>query len=123
MSRFLTIELRSVVDPRGRLTVMQDALAFEPRRMFWITGAQGQTRGGHRHRVTRQALFALAGSVTVFMDDGQRQQDIVLSSPQHGLLVEPEDWHTMSFGPDSILLVLASHPYDPADYLSERPSK
>lgn len=120
MSAFTVLSLRSVADERGRLTVLQDVLPFEIRRTFWITGADGRTRGGHRHHVTRQALVALAGAVTIFMDDSKHRRNIVLDNPNHCLLVETDDWHTMSFGPGSVLLVMASHPYDVADYIDER---
>jgi len=108
-----------MADARGSLTVLDGALPFEVKRSFWIYGAQGNTRGGHRHHLTRQALVALSGSVTVHMEDGTNRESIVLSSPDSCLLVEPKDWHTMDFGPDAILLVFASHGYDKNDYIHE----
>lgn len=100
--------------------MLQDALPFEIRRTFWITGADGHTRGGHRHHITRQALVALGGKVTVFMDDGEHHREVVLDRPDLCLVIEPDDWHTMTFEPGSVLLVLASQPYDRADYIDER---
>lgn len=117
MSAFKLIKLPTMSDPRGMLTVMDGILPFSVVRSFWIYGADGQKRGGHRHHETRQALVALAGQVTVLMDDGETQEDINLSSPDECLLVEPKDWHEMSFGRGSILLVFASHGYDKADYI------
>lgn len=119
MSSFDILALRAVGDERGTLTVLQDVLPFEVRRMFWITGADGQTRGGHRHHVTRQALVALAGRVEVYMNNGHKESCIVLDTPSQCLLVEPDDWHTMTFGPGAVLLVLASHAYNPADYIDQ----
>lgn len=117
MSEFRIIDLPTFSDPRGRLVVMEQALPFPPRRLFWISDADGQTRGGHRHHVTRQALVALAGSVSVFMHDGRRRDTIVLDRPSRCLIVEPDDWHTMTFSAGAILLVLASTPYDVNDYI------
>ena len=119
MSDFKVIELPEFSDARGQLVVMEKALPFPPRRVFWIGGADGQTRGGHRHHVTRQALVALSGSVSVLMRDGRHEDTIVLDRPSRCLLVEPDDWHTMTFGPGAILLVLASVPYDVNDYIDE----
>lgn len=119
LSVFEILKFPTMVDARGSLTVMDGALPFEVKRSFWIYGAEGQTRGGHRHHVTRQALVALSGAVTVFMDDGVNCEDIVLSSPDTCLLVEPKDWHQMKFGPGSLLLAFASHEYMREDYIHE----
>jgi dTDP-4-dehydrorhamnose 3,5-epimerase-like enzyme len=117
MDRFVLFDLPTFRDARGALTVLDDRLPFPVKRLFWIYSADGLSRGGHRHHKTRQAFIAVAGSVVVHLDDGQMLNDIVLDCPQQCLLVEPKDWHTMSFGPSSILLVAASHPYDRADYV------
>ena len=119
MSDFRVIDLPAFADARGQLVVMQQAIPFEPKRIFWITGADGHTRGGHRHHVTRQALIAVAGSVDILMHDGRRRETIALDRANRCLIVEPDDWHTMSFGPGSILLVFASAPYDVKDYIDE----
>lgn len=113
------MQLQSVRDARGTLTVLQDVLPFEMRRIFWISGADGQTRGAHRHRATRMAMIAVAGTVRVCIDDGTQVRTVMLDDPARCLLVEPEDWHTMHFERGAVLLVVASHPYDPADYIHE----
>lgn len=117
MPAFECLQLPTRVDERGALTVMDGALPFPVARSFWIYGADGQTRGGHRHHVTRQALVAVSGAVRVMMDDGVTREEITLSSPDTCLLVEPKDFHFMTFGPGSILLVFASHGYMKEDYI------
>jgi dTDP-4-dehydrorhamnose 3,5-epimerase-like enzyme len=117
MSHFAVLELPTFNDPRGALTVLDGALPFRIVRTYWIYGADGQTRGGHRHHHTRQALVAIAGTVTIYMNDGITSDNVVLESPSRCLLVEPKDWHTMTFGPGSVLLVFSSHPYGRADYI------
>lgn len=119
MSEFRIIRLPSHGGDKGLLTVMEHALPFSVRRTYWITGADRHTRGGHRHRVTRQALVALGGEVLVHMDDGRHRRDLRLSQPDHCLIVEPEDWHTMTFGPGASLLVFASHEFDAEDYIDD----
>lgn len=114
------IKLVTYADPRGYLTVLNDILPFDVKRVYWVYGADGQLRGGHRHHKTRQALIAIVGVVSIFIDDGKKQSSIELNAPNLCLLVEPKDWHSMSFGPGSILLVLASHEYDPGDYIQAR---
>lgn len=117
MTNFTVLNLPTFTDPRGSLTVLEGALPFTVVRTYWIFGASGQVRGGHRHRYTRQALVALNGTVTVYMNDGVASDNVVLSQPGQCLLVEPKDWHTMAFGPDAVLLVMSSHPYDRSEYI------
>ena len=57
------------------------------------------------------------GTVSIYMNDGVTQETIELISPSQCLLVEPKDWHTMTFGPSAILMVLSSHSYDRSEYI------
>jgi dTDP-4-dehydrorhamnose 3,5-epimerase-like enzyme len=114
---FKILQLPTFTDDRGALTVLEKALPFEVVRTYWIYGADGQTRGGHRHKYTRQALIAICGSVSIYMNDGIHQEVIDLKVPNQCLLVEPKDWHTMTFGPGSILMVLSSQGYDRSEYI------
>lgn len=117
MSHFKIINLPTFEDPRGALTVLENALPFPVVRMYWINGADGQVRGGHRHTYTRQALVAVHGHVSIYMNDGISEEAILLDSPGKCLLVEPKDWHTMEFFNDAVLLVLSSHVYDRSEYI------
>jgi len=51
------------------------------------------------------------------MNDGVISDNIELDSPNRCLLVEPKDWHTMTFGKGAVLLVISSHPYDRTEYI------
>ncbi len=117
MAHFTVLNLPTFTDPRGSLTVLEAALPFTVVRTYWIYGADGQARGGHRHRHTRQALIALSGVVTIYMNDGITSEDVTLSHPGQCLLVEPKDWHTMTFGSGAVLLVMSSHTYDRSEYI------
>ena len=117
MSHFTMLNLATFTDTRGSLTVLERALPFEVVRTYWIYGADGQTRGGHRHTYTRQALVAIGGAVSMYMNDGVTEEIIVLNHPSQCLLVEPKDWHTMTFGENAALLVMSSHPYDRSEYI------
>lgn len=119
MSNFTVLKLPSFSDARGQLSVIEDVLPFQIKRLYWIYAADGKIRGGHRHRQTRQALISVHGEVVVHMDDGLHVEDIRLDSPDKCLLVEPKDWHTMSFGSSAVLLVIASHPFDRNEYIDE----
>jgi hypothetical protein len=62
----------------------------------------------------------VSGSCAVLVDDGQNRMEFHLDSPLQGLYVPPLIWsvqHDHSAG--AVLLVLASAPYDPADYIRD----
>ncbi len=117
MIQFTIIELPTHEDTRGKLTVMDGVLPFKIVRSYWIYGADGQTRGGHRHKHNRQALVAISGEVLVYMNDGVGSETVCLDNPAKCLLVEPKDWHSMTFGLGAVLLVMSSHPFDQSEYL------
>ena len=116
------IDLKTSTDARGSLTVIEKILPFEIKRVFYIYGVGDSSlvRGGHRHIKTIQALVCVSGKCSVFTDDGSKKDEFKLDSPHKCLVLEPEDWHTMSgFSKDSVLLVLASEYYDHKDYIKE----
>ena len=119
MNHFTILNLPTFTDSRGSLTVLQKSLPFEVVRTYWIYAADGQARGGHRHLYTRQALVALNGKVSIYMNDGVTSDTVELDHPGKCLLVEPKDWHTMTFGPGSVLLVMSSHAYDRSEYIDQ----
>lgn len=119
MNNFKSFSIPTFKDSHGILSVLDGILPFRIARVFWIYASDHQVRGGHRHHKTRQALIAIKGSVDVYMNNGTSFATIPLSSPDQYLLVEPEDWHTMTFGPDAILLVFASQEYDKSDYIDQ----
>lgn len=113
------LQLPEHTDPRGSLCVLDKELPFSVKRSYWIFGNRNDIpRGGHRHHKTIQVLVAVAGSVTIFSDDGTRQENFLLNHPGKALLVAPKDWHIMhSFSPDCVLMVFASEPYCVEDYI------
>ncbi|OGH56100.1 MAG: hypothetical protein A3G34_12875 [Candidatus Lindowbacteria bacterium RIFCSPLOWO2_12_FULL_62_27] len=116
------IELKTFSDKRGNLSVIeQPQIPFEIKRIFYIYGVDGSTRGGHRHRRTRQALICLQGGCVVENDDGRRYETFVLDRPNQCLILEPPDWHLLrEFSPGAILLVLASELFDERDYIHDK---
>jgi dTDP-4-dehydrorhamnose 3,5-epimerase-like enzyme len=115
------LQFRTVTDARGNLTVVEREIPFDIKRIYYIYGVPGESvRGQHRHYKTIHALICLKGSLEVYVNDGKRKETFVLDRPDQGLILPPEDWHSMySFGEDTILLVLASEYYDPAEYIAE----
>jgi len=113
------IKLPVIKDSRGSLTVIEKLLPFNIKRVYFIYNANG-LRGGHRHKLTRQALICLSGSCSIYINNGITEEKVELKHPNHCLLIDPEDWHTMQgFKNNTILLVLASEYYDVKDYINE----
>jgi hypothetical protein len=110
-----------VEDPRGCLSGggFPEQLPFQPVRYFVVFGVpEGQVRGEHAHRRCQQFFIALNGSVRVTIDDATMRETIVLDRPEMGLYVPPLVWSTQAdFSPGALLLVLASDPYDPEEYI------
>jgi hypothetical protein len=77
-------------------------------------------RGEHAHRRCDQFLVCARGTLNVVVDDGVHTEEIHLDRPDVGLRVPPLIWaRQYKYSPDALLLVLASDPYDPADYIRD----
>jgi len=115
--------LTQAVDMRGSLAAMEFAsqCPFMPKRLFMVHGVPNKSvRGEHAHHECHQFLIAASGSVTVSVDDGKNRGSVVLSSPDRGLYIPPLTWGSQyQFSSDAVLLVLASHEYDDADYIRD----
>lgn len=114
--------LPKITDPRGNLTVAEDSnLPFEIHRAYWVYDVPGgESRGGHAHKRLWQMLVATSGSFTVTLDDGSRRQTFLLNHPWQGLIIRNNTWRTLDdFSSGAVCLVLASEPYDEADYIRD----
>lgn len=120
MARIL--ELKEFCDERGALCVIEDQLPFSIRRVYWIYQASG-IRGGHAHKKTRQGLVSVSGGCKIEVKTNRQTDIYLLNRPNKILILDPEDWHTMSeFTRDSVLAVFASHPFCKDDYIEELPN-
>ena len=115
------LKVPMIEDLRGNLIARQlgAGLPFPPERMFAVFDVPSkEVRGEHAHRRCSQLLICLRGSVVVLCDDGQNRQEFLLDDLTQGLLLPPMVWGTQyKYTRDAMLLVLASHPYDPDDYI------
>jgi acetyltransferase-like isoleucine patch superfamily enzyme len=111
-------------DLRGRLSagaMPSAAVPFAPRRWFLVYDVPSvEVRGEHAHRVCHQFLICVSGRVSVSVDDGQSRAEMLLDGPTAGIYIPPLVWASQfRYDPDAVLLVFASHPYDPDDYIRE----
>lgn len=112
------IDLTTFTDKRGNLTVIEDQIPFDIKRIFYIYGVDDSIRGGHRHYNTVQAAICIKGICTVRNYNGTKKNIYLLDAPHKCLIIKPEDWHEMyAFSPDAILMVLASTKFDKTDYI------
>lgn len=123
MSAWRLIHFPEVVEPRGSLVWAQTGgvLPFTPPRFFLIHRVpDGVVRGAHAHHELHEVLVAVAGQVTLELDDGCGRATVVLDDPTVGLYLPPLVWRTQRrYAPGSMLLALASHDYDPDDYVRD----
>jgi dTDP-4-dehydrorhamnose 3,5-epimerase-like enzyme len=114
------IDLKTFIDVRGNLTVIEKVIPFDIKRIFYIYGVDDSVRGGHRHHKTIQAAICIQGSCIIFCNNGKSTTEFVLDSPHKCLILHQEDWHTMyNFSSDAILMVLASEFFEQKDYIYE----
>lgn len=115
------MELQEVVDSRGSLVVaeVEAQLPFRAARIFVVSDVpEGEPRGIHAHKVCEQFLICVRGSVKAMVDDGDRRRVVALDRTSMGLYMPALTWGTQyDYSDDAVLVVLASHPYDAADYI------
>jgi dTDP-4-dehydrorhamnose 3,5-epimerase-like enzyme len=115
------LNLKTFIDKRGNLTVIEKIIPFDIKRIFYIYGVDDSIRGGHRHVKTFQAAVCIKGHCTIFNDDNERREEYLLDSPDKCLILEPKDWHQMhSFSEDAILMVFASEFFEKEDYIYDK---
>ncbi|MFV8824861.1 WxcM-like domain-containing protein [Thauera sp. WH-2] len=114
---------KRVEDLRGALAVGEFPVdvPFVPRRYFLVFDVpSAETRGEHAHHRCAQYLIAVSGSLHVLVDDGHAREEILLDRPELGLYIPPMVWGVQyRYSPGAVLLVFASDPYDPDDYIRD----
>ena len=118
------VQLTAATDLRGSLVAAEfegDVVPFVPRRTFVVYGVPSEeVRGAHAHYRCEQLLVCVSGSVHALVDDGTRRREYVLDSPQTALYMPPMTWGTQyRYSADSVLMVLASRPYEAEDYIRD----
>jgi hypothetical protein len=109
-----------VTGPEGTLGILEfSGLPFRPQRAYWITDVPPEcTRGGHGHKLLQQAFIVLVGSVNLSVHDGRNVSHYALEANGEPLTLQAGVWRTLGdFEAGTVVLVLASMPYDPHDYI------
>jgi dTDP-4-dehydrorhamnose 3,5-epimerase-like enzyme len=114
------IQLPTITDD-CELTVAENShLPFAIQRIHYIHNMKNsEPRGMHAHKKTKQILFCLHGSVRMVLESVLGKEEYILSDPPLGILLDAYVWHEMhDISSDTILLVLASHTYEEADFFN-----
>jgi dTDP-4-dehydrorhamnose 3,5-epimerase-like enzyme len=113
-------KLKSFSDERGVLSVMtENNIGFKFSRIYFIKDVpENIIRGDHAHVYTKQFLVCLTGECEIKIDNGETIEYVKLKDSNSGLLVPPMNWCEITYKcKNTIMLVLASHDYDPDDYI------
>ena len=115
------IELPRITDQNGNLTPVYTGthIPFDIARVFYLYDVPGgAARGGHAHKELQQLIVSGLGSFSVILDDGFSKRVVTLNRSYYGLYVPTMIWSELvDFSSGAISLVLASLPYEEADYI------
>ena len=113
------VPIAANVDERGTLLELDfDAVKFAVRRVFMITEVPaGTKRGGHRHHSGAQVLVCVVGRIEVELRRDEARTVVTLTPQTGGLCIPAGVWAAQRYLEEgSLLVVLASHPFDPSSY-------
>lgn len=117
------VELPVVADRQGNLAFAEadSHVPFPIARVFYVYDVPAEARrGGHAHLKLEQAIFCLAGSLEIIVDDGCDRQPYRLDDPCRGLYLPPMVWHDIGgFAAGTVYMVLASSVYAESDYIRD----
>jgi dTDP-4-dehydrorhamnose 3,5-epimerase-like enzyme len=117
------VDLPVVHDARGNLTFIEGGnhIGFDIARVYYLYDVPGGAeRAGHAHIALHQLVIAMSGSFDVVLDDGRKRERCHLNRSYRGLYLPPMVWREIdNFSSGSVCLVLASAPFDEADYLRD----
>lgn len=119
-----TISMKSVTaEGMGTLSVFEAGhdVPFEIKRIYYIHDVPaGIQRGGHAHKKLRQVLWCPYGKIRIKLDNGTEKAEVMLDTPDKGLIVEHYMWREMIWEQtNSVLCVAADSYYDAEDYIRD----
>lgn len=120
--QYQIVDIETVqTDKEGQLSFFESkrTFPFEIKRIYYIHHVPaGARRGAHAHKSLKQMLFCPYGSVTIFLNNGEKEEQILLDNPSKGIVLQPGLWRDMLWNEsDSVLCVAASQYYDENDYI------
>lgn len=118
------IDLPKFLDRRGNLSFIEQGqhIPFNIARTYWVYDVPGgEKRGGHAYRTNQELIVALSGSFDVVLTNAKGERRVWhMNRSYYGLYVPNMWWRELeNFSTNSLALVLASTPYDGADYIRD----
>ena len=118
------IQFKKVGQPAvGYISIaeFEDVIPFVVKRTFWTYYTpENVIRGRHAHHQTEQVLIAVAGRITVRTESvSGEMHEFLLDSPDMGVYIPPDCWHTMQYSHNAVQMVFASTHYDEQDYIRD----
>ena len=94
---------------------------FYIKRIYYISKVpEGIRRGFHAHKKLKQLLFCPYGKIQLILDNGKEREEITLSDPSVGVVIDRLIWREMLWlQKDSVLCVAASDFYEVEDYIRD----
>lgn len=96
-------------------------IPFEIKRLYYISKVpEGKRRGYHAHKNLKQLLFCPYGKIQLILDDGKMREEVTLSDPSVGIIIDHPVWREMIWlQKNSVLCVAASEYYQVEDYIRD----
>jgi hypothetical protein len=117
------INLPKISERKGAITPIYGGkdVPFEIQRVYYLYDVPGgENRGGHAHKELQQLVVSVMGAFDVVLNDGHEHKRVHLDRAYYGLYVPNMIWRKLeNFSSGGICLVLASAPYDEADYIRD----
>lgn len=117
------VELPRRASVAGSITPVESGVdvPFLIERVYYLYDVPGgESRGGHAHRDLQQLVVSAMGSFEVVLDDGRARKTVRLERAYHGLYIPRLIWRELiNFSSGGICVVLASAPYEEADYIRD----
>jgi len=105
-------------DTRGGLIPFEldENFPFDVKRVYLVTAKDNAKRGGHAHKIESEMFVAAQGSIKALVNDGNKDEVIILDQKNTGLLVNAYCWHEFyDFSDDAVLLCFSSTHYLPGE--------
>jgi dTDP-4-dehydrorhamnose 3,5-epimerase-like enzyme len=107
-------------DERGLLLPFEleqnSLIPFPVKRVYLVQANDGQIRGGHAHQQEQDLFIAVGGNITTIINNGEKDEEIILKPNKQGLYVPKMCWHEFTnFSPNATLLCFSSVAYSPGN--------
>jgi len=114
------IKINYISEMNGDISFLETP--FDVKRIFYVSMVKpSYIRGHHAHKKCKQLLICIKGSVDIICDNLESERKFCISSSDNiGLYIPPMVWSSQFYqSRDTILVGLASHPFDESDYIRD----